>query len=90
MWEHCFCQKYPAKGVPNICDVGGCFKNVNVYCGMAFDKKKGVIHHSALTAGTITYFLDQRNHQHIETEETQLNSFRVIGTYSAIFGKYRM
>ena len=42
MREHRFYQEYPAKGVANIGGVGGCFENLEVYCGMAFDKQENV------------------------------------------------
>ena len=42
MREHRFYREYPAMGVPNVGGVGGCFENLEVYCGMAFDKTEDV------------------------------------------------
>ena len=38
MRQHRFYQEYPAKGVDNIGGIGGHFDNLEVFCGMAFDK----------------------------------------------------
>ena len=42
MREHRFYREYPAKGVANIGGEEGCFENLEVYCGMAYDKKESV------------------------------------------------
>ena len=42
MRQHHFYQKYPVEGVDNIGGIGGCFEYLEVYFGMAFDKKEDV------------------------------------------------
>ena len=35
-------QKYPARGVENIGGVQGYFEDVEIYCGMGFDREEDV------------------------------------------------
>ena len=40
--KHRFYQEYPAKGVKHIGGIEGYFDDLEVYCGMAFDRTKDV------------------------------------------------
>ena len=40
MREHQFYREYPARRVANLGGVGGCFENLEVHCGIEFDKKR--------------------------------------------------
>ena len=40
MRKHQFYQQYPAKGEKNFGEIEGYFENIEVYCGMEFDRKE--------------------------------------------------
>ena len=42
MRKHRFYQEYPAEGVENIGEMGGYFDNLEMYCGMAFNRQGDV------------------------------------------------
>lgn len=42
MRKHTFYQEYPEEGVDNIGGAGGYFQYLEMFCGMAFDRKKDV------------------------------------------------
>ena len=42
MRQHRYYQKYPARGVENIGAVRGYFEDIEVYCGMGFDREEDV------------------------------------------------
>ena len=42
MRKHRFYQQYPAKGEKKLGEIEGYFENLEVYCGMAFDRKEDV------------------------------------------------
>ena len=41
MKNHESYRQYLSKGVDNLGGKGGVFQNLSMYCGMAFDKKRG-------------------------------------------------